>query len=115
MGTQKTTRELYVTILTASLTRDALDHENVLSDDAWPEQYRRYLGILADAVRKLYPDAQVDEEPGNGLDSVRVAVWGDDGAEDYEAAENIRDTIEWTWWGTFERWCETMPASAYRG
>jgi Arc/MetJ-type ribon-helix-helix transcriptional regulator len=102
--------EMHVTIYTADVTRDTLDHENVIREDRWEEQRDRYLAMLAASVREDYPNAEVDTEPGNGIDSIRVYLW----PEDHAREEEVAGSIQQAWNAVFERWCETIPADAYR-
>jgi len=114
MATQK--RELYVTILTQGISCDSLDPYGTIRDDAWDTQYARYLALLADAVRELYPDAVVDDAPGNGLDQVQVRLYyGDEDAiAEHLSEDAIAEDIKDRWSRAYQDWCDTVPAEAYK-
>lgn len=114
-----------ITIYTAGLTRDSLDPQGTISDEEWQEQRDRYIDWLASAIRRQYPEATVDTEPGNGIDNYRVYV--DDGQpafdgrhpETYdpdraiEAARlgaQIEYEVEEIGQTVYQAWCETVQA-----
>lgn len=99
-----------VTILTASITRDALDSKGVIRDDAWGEQRQRYIDMCVAEARALYPDAEIDTAEGNGLESVRVSP---DSVDEYDEAIEARDEIENALGDVYIAWCESIPEAAY--
>jgi len=98
------TEQTIIRVLTQGITDDSLDPMATIRPSAFAEQRDRYIQMAVDAVRAAYPDADVDTEPGNGLQSVRVYSDGDEGV--------LREDADLVLMRVYEDWCETVPAEA---
>jgi len=96
---------LEVTVYTAGHTQDSLDPHATLTAARFQAERERYISMLCDTVRDLYPDALVETAPGNGLDEW-LKVYTPDENSELEAEATGR--IEAAWMSTYERWTETV-------
>ena len=99
--------DVTIRILTQGMTDESLDPCWVIREDAFDEQRYRYIDMCITAVREAYPAADVDTEHGNGLASMRIYA-------NYDNERVIREDVDLILMETFQTWCETIPAEAYR-
>lgn len=96
-----------ITIYTASVTRDTIDPDGTIAEAHWERERERYIDMQVAAAQAAYPEAEVDTQPGNGIES--IAVSGDDGMDDDATRRDLEDTLRLA----YQQWCETVPNSAY--
>lgn len=99
-----------ITIYTAGLTDDSLDPHATLKPEAWATERQRYIDLAVAAVQAAFPDAEVDTEPGNGLDN--YSVWTED--DEPGDADAIEDGLDYILEKAYETWTETVPDCSYR-
>lgn len=96
-----------ITIYTASVTRDTIDPDGTIAEAHWERERERYIDMQVAAAQAAYPEAEVDTQLGNGIES--VAVSDDDGMDDDAARRDLEDALRLA----YQAWCETVPNSAY--
>lgn len=95
---------MQITIYTASATPDTMDPDNWIRQEHWEDELERYIEMAVAAVQRLYPNAVVKTEPGNGLAVCRAYGDLDDPRQDYEIQADVEDELG----KIYQTWTETI-------